>query len=252
MAERGRMMPKPWDLGVPRVTYTIIFICVALFLLGLVGSSSRSVRLLLFFLVPDRFAIWGGAVWGLATSTLVHGSIWHLVFNMWWARDFGRVMEPRLGVWRYLLFVVSAGVLAGGAQLAFSDQTGIGFSGVVYAQFGFVLAARHVVPAYAKIVNPRTIQWLLGWLVLCIVMTQAGIMHIANAAHVAGFCVGYFVGNVFVLRTQRLPYGLGLIGLTVLTVLSVVYMPWSEDWVKWQNARRAREAVIFRDPGFLP
>jgi len=109
-------------------------------------------------------------------------------------------------------------------------QTGIGLSGVVYAMFGYALAARHVEPLYQQIVTKGTIQWLLGWLVLCIVLTLTGTWNVANGAHVAGFLFGYCAGNVFAAQVWVLPSRIGLALLVVLTVMSAVYMPWSQPW----------------------
>ena len=52
----------------------------------------------------------------------------------------------------------------------------------------------------------------------------------ANAAHVAGFLFGYFFGNVFIARKYVISCRIGLAFLTLLTVLSAVYLPWSESW----------------------
>ena len=135
-----------------------------------------------------------------------------------------------MGMKRYFAFVLSSAAVSSGAQLALTDQTGIGLSGVVYAQFGYALAARRVEPSYKDIADKRTVRWLLGWLVLCIVLTQAGIWNIANAAHVAGFLFGWFAGSAFAARIYVTVSQLGLVLLVGLTVLAASYMPWSNVW----------------------
>ncbi|MCI5138558.1 MAG: rhomboid family intramembrane serine protease, partial [Candidatus Electrothrix sp. AR1] len=128
------------------------------------------------------------------------------------------------------LFILCAAVVSSGAQLLLSDQTGIGFSGVVYAMFGFGVVARRVLPQYHEIVDTRIAQWLLGWLVLCIVLTYTGILNIANAAHVGGLVFGFCVAMVFVSHTYVRACSVVLVLLTAMTVLSVTYLPWSEGW----------------------
>ena len=140
-------------------------------------------------------------------------------------------MEPTMGRGRYLLFIVGAAVVSSGAQLAVSYQTGIGFSGVVYAMFGYTLAARNEEPLYKSIIDNTTIKWLLGWLVLCIVLTETGVWNVANTAHTAGLLFGYFVGNTFVAEKFVAAGRLALASLALLTVLAATYMPWSDAWV---------------------
>ena len=148
------------------VSYAVIAICVAVFAFLNLATEASFFESIATTLAPSNIDIWAGAYWGLITTAFVHIGIWHVAFNMWWAKDFGAVLEPTMGRSRYLLFILAAAFVSSGAQLALSGQTGIGFSGVVYAMFGYGLAARHAEPCYQHIVNSSTIKWLLGWLVL--------------------------------------------------------------------------------------
>lgn len=186
---------------------------------------------------PRGFRIWTGAVWGLVTAAFVHFDFWHILFNMWWTKDFGGILEPGMGRRKYLLFILAAAIVSSGGQLLFSGQTGIGFSGVVYAMFGFGIVARRVDPQYRTIFNTRIMQWLLGWLVLCLVLTFFKVLNIANGAHIAGLLFGLCVGMVFVVRSSVLAWSTVLVLLVAMTILSVTYMPWSEQW-------RARHEVV--------
>ncbi len=212
------------------ITYSVIAVCGAIFAYLNLAIALPSYKHVAGNLVPSAARIWSGAYWGLLTSAFVHLAFWHVLFNMWWAKDFGRLLEPTLGRAKYLLFIASAAIVSSGAQLAISNQTGIGFSGVVYAMFGYALAARHVEPCYQRILNKQTIQWLLGWLVICIVLSATKMWNVANGAHVAGFLFGFCVGNVFAARVWVVPSRVGLTVLVGLAVMSAVYMPWSEMW----------------------
>lgn len=214
----------------PWITYSIIAVCVAIFAYLNLATGSSSYKQVADSLMPSAVRIWAGAYWGLLTAAFVHLAFWHILFNMWWAKDFGLLLEPTMGRTKYLLFIASAAIVSCGAQLAGSDQTGIGFSGVVYAMFGYALAARRVEPRYQHIISKQTIQWLLGWLVVCVALGAAGIGNVANGAHVAGFLFGFCAGNVFAARVWRVPSRIGLTLLVALTVTSVVYMPWSQRW----------------------
>lgn len=215
---------KPW------ITYSVIVLCVAVCAyLNLSRESSLYARFTQI-LVPSSVAIWSGAYWGLLTSAFVHFDVWHIAFNMWWLRDFGLLLEPTMGRSKYFMLIVTAAVVSSGAELAFASQTGIGFSGVVYAMFGYALAARHSEPVYQRIITKQTAVWLLGWLILCVVLTYTQVWRVANAAHIAGFLFGYCIGKFFVARVRTTLSKIALSALIVLTILSVAYMPWSETW----------------------
>jgi len=215
---------------VPRVTYGVIGVCVAIFLFFNFGESLAYSGRIAAFLIPSISRIRAGAYWGLLTSAFVHVEIWHILFNMWWAAYFGAILERTLGKGKFLALIASSAVIASGAQLAFSGQTGIGFSGVLYALFGYIYAAREVDERYRSAVTSRTVFWLLGWLVLCIFLTAAGIMNIGNAAHVAGFMFGFFVGHAFAVKTYVKTSIVCILIMTAVTVLSVTYVPWSALW----------------------
>lgn len=216
--------------GKPWTTYSVIAVCVAIWAYLNLSQESSSYRHLAEVLIPLSVHIWSGAYWGLLTSAFVHFDIWHIFFNMWWLKDFGTLLEPTLSRSKYVLFVITAAVISSGAELAATGQTGVGFSGVVYAMFGYLLAARHVQPLYQRVMTKQTIIWLLSWLILCVVLTYAQVWRVANAAHIAGFLFGYCIGNVFAARVRVALSKAVLSALIALTVLSVAYMPWSETW----------------------
>lgn len=226
--EQGEAAGEPH--GIPWITYMVIFLCMMLWAYLNFAENWPYYSNVVYTVAPPGFHIWTGAVWGLVTAAFVHFDFWHILFNMWWTKDFGRMLEPGMGRKKYLLFILCAAVVSSGLQLLFTDQTGIGFSGVVYAMFGFGVIARRVQPQYHEIVDTRTAQWLLGWLVLCIVLTYFDVLNIANEAHIAGLVFGLCVGMVFVARTYVRACSVVLVFLAAMTVISVTYLPWSEDW----------------------
>ena len=69
------------------------------------------------------------------------------------------------------------------------------------------------------------VKWLLGWLVLCIVLTFIEVWNVGNYAHVAGFLFGYFTGNAFIARTFVPANIFGLALLVIISVVSLSYQP---------------------------
>lgn len=211
-----RVLPQPTP-----VTYAIIGVCVAIFaaLHLLAGPALLSLRAAL---MPSAAGVRSGAVWGLLTSAFVHLEPLHLAFNLMWARHFGRLFEPHLGRGRYLAFVAVAAIVGAGWQLLLTGSTGIGFSGVVYAFFGYTWARRRAHPTFEAFLPSSTIQMFLGWLLLCIVLTVTKIWNVGNAAHITGLASGWLLG-VAIDRPQRRPLVVaGAVVLAAGVALSLV------------------------------
>jgi membrane associated rhomboid family serine protease len=198
-----------------------------------------------FVLYPSAPQIWRGAVWGLVTSAFAHVALWHLAFNVLWIWNLGRVLEPDLGRWRYVGFILLSAAVASSWQLLTTDMTGIGFSGVVYAMFGYMLARRGSHETYAALLKPRTIRLLLGWAALCVALTITKVWSVGNAAHLAGLASGWLLGIALEKPRWR---PAALVGGGVLAaglVLSLTYMPWSELW-RERGAAYALESLRTR------
>jgi membrane associated rhomboid family serine protease len=119
----------------PPTTKAVILACVALFCVDY------------FVRLTPWFALWplssGNFMpWQLATYTVLHNSVPHLVFNMLGLWLFGGDLERLWGRNRYLLFLLISGVVAGLTQLLVtllmgSNVATVGASG---ALFGLLLA----------------------------------------------------------------------------------------------------------------
>ncbi|WPD24465.1 MAG: rhomboid family intramembrane serine protease [Candidatus Electrothrix aestuarii] len=221
----------------PWITWGIILFCTMLWSYLHLGKDWPLHLEVMHAVAPEGFRIWTGAVWGLVTTAFVHFDIWHILFNMWLAESFGRIFEPNMGRKHYLLFILSAAFVSSGMQLFLSGQPGIGFSGVLYAMFGYALVVRRVYLQYQVIVDKSTSQFLIGWFILCLLLTSFNIMEITNEAHVAGLAFGICVGQLYISRVYVKTSRIVLVGMVAMTILSTTYLPWSDRW-------RARNATL--------
>jgi GlpG protein len=133
-----------------------------------------------------------GEVWRLITPIFLHFSILHLLFNMFWLRDLGGMIETQRGPWTMLAAVLASAVIGNLAQYFWSLDTPSpfgfgGMSGVVYGLFGYVWIKQRFEPHLGLGLNEQSAMIMLAWLVIC--MTGM-IGHVANAAHVAGLLSG--------------------------------------------------------------
>ena len=157
-------------------------------------------------------AIRSGQVWRLVTPMLIHWTVLHLVFNLYWLWFFGRMIEPRRNGLFFTAFILLAAILSNTAEALWATRGSFtstdlysafgGFSGVNYALFGYALLLSRLRPSEGIGVDKQTSIILLGWLVLCM---TGFVGPIANAAHIAGFLVGLAVagGEVQIRRLRR-------------------------------------------------
>jgi Uncharacterized membrane protein (homolog of Drosophila rhomboid) len=229
---RPEWIQQPW------VTWLCLAACVIVFIGIKVDDFAHPNEAVRRWGAPGSEAIWNGAWWGLITSAFVHLQPLHIFFNLYWLYLLGTRMEQVVGSFRYLAFVLLSAVVSSSAQLAFSESTGIGISGVLYAIFGFCLFARERHLVLREILTDSTIKTLLFWLVLCVVLTQLNLLNVANAAHVGGLVFGSAVAYGFALREKRWWAQAATVALIGLAAVPAVWMPWSSDWL----AVRAHQA----------
>ncbi|MCP4212294.1 MAG: rhomboid family intramembrane serine protease [Halieaceae bacterium] len=116
-------------------------------------------------------------------------------------------------------------------EFAFSDQTGVGASGVVYAIFGYLWIARFTKAEYRQVIDDRTIRLLIGWLFLCIPLTLLDLLPVANAAHFGGILFGMGAAELFAVRRRRPLIAVGLLLLFTLPSITLLWCPWSPSWL---------------------
>jgi len=140
--------------------------------------------------------LWTGELWRPFTSSLMHGGLIHAAFNIYWLLVFGPVLEERFGSWRFAGTVVLLGYLSmmpeyviGSYDLAEPIMI-VGLSGLVYGLFGLLWMGRRWNPEFHDACDEQTAQVLLVWFFLCIGLTYARILNVANIAHGAGFGFG--------------------------------------------------------------
>ena len=143
-------------------------------------------------LVLSSEAFWAEP-WRLLTSTLLHGGVLHLLFNLYWLWIFGRWIESEYGQARTLAFFAVVAVGSGAAEFALF-RGGVGLSGVGYGMFAFLWAAGRREPRYTAVVDQNVVTLFVGWFFFCIVATAADVLQIANVAHGMGALLGGAVG----------------------------------------------------------
>jgi rhomboid protease GluP len=171
----------------------------------------------------------------------VHFDFWHLGFNLYWLYHLGRRLEQAIGSWRWLVFFLGAALVSSSAELAVSDNTGIGASGVGYALFGLMWVLRKHVPAFGEILDRHTVIIFLIWLVACVAMTAGNILAVGNAAHFSGLLFGTAVAAWMLDKPRRLLISMAIVLLISASVASLFWAPWSKGWTSWRALKAHKD-----------
>jgi membrane associated rhomboid family serine protease len=148
----------------------------------------------------------------LFTSMFMHGSWFHLIFNMWFLWIFGNNIEDSMGRFKFILFYLACGVLAAGAQILTDPASAIpmiGASGAVAGVLGgyivtFPGSRIHTLIIFFLIMKVTVPAWvILGFWFLGQVISGLGALGLQQAggvafmAHVGGFIAGMVLVRVF-------------------------------------------------------
>lgn len=207
----------------PLVNYLIIAACVLVFLYMLSLGSGRQAERFVFTYgaIPAEVTGRGGATVTqeyptLITSMFLHGSPFHLGFNMLFLWIFGDNVEDLMGHLGFLVFYVVAGIAAVLTHILLDPNSSaplIGASGAIAGVLGAYLVlfprARilSLVPFgfFSRFVYVPAIFFLPLWFVLQLVSGLGSIgageaAGVAWWAHVGGFVAGLVLVRLFARR----------------------------------------------------
>lgn len=206
--------------GAPVVTYSIIGVTLVVYVLQfLTGSLLTN----LFAFTPQAFVL-SIEPWRALTSLLLHGSILHVLLNMYTLWLFGQLLESMLGRWRFLALYLIAGLAGSIGVVVFADPFTwvLGASGAIFGLMGaFVVIQRRLGGNLTQLYVLLAINLAIGFLPGANISWQA---------HLGGLIGGALVGLIYLETRDRSRRGLqiGLLaGLVVaLFVLGFLVARW--------------------------
>jgi rhomboid protease GluP len=138
--------------------------------------------------------------WRFVTAVFLHGSVMHIVFNMWVLMDIGPQIEELYGSARYLFIYVLTGI--GGYVVSSTfGKFSVGGSGALLGLIGVLLAittGRR--SAGMQMLRGQIIRWLIYIAVFGFLFPG-----IDNFAHAGGLASGFLLGKVMVDRAPVSP-----------------------------------------------
>ena len=165
----------------PVITYALIIINVLVFILSVFNDS-----ILPMFAVNRELIVNFGQYYRLITGMFLHGSILHLLFNMYALYIIGMQLESFLGKAKYLIVYLLSGIGASMLSIFFSNSFSVGASGAIFGLMGALLYFGYHYRVYLdSVVKSQIIPLIVLNLILG--FTLSGI---DNWAHIGGLVSG--------------------------------------------------------------
>jgi membrane associated rhomboid family serine protease len=195
--------------GRPFVNYGLIGVNIMVFIYEVIITGNFSNRIAVNELysnygsIPDLI-LSGQNLGSLFSSMFMHGSIAHLLGNMFFLYVFGDNLEDRFGHFKYLLLYLFWGVMAAIAHSIYAISTGeggipaIGASGAISGVLGAYLiffphAKIHTIifAFFITTVRIPAIAYIPFWFIMQLIFALIGQSGgVAYLAHIGGFLIG--------------------------------------------------------------
>lgn len=143
-------------------------------------------------------AVAAGEWWRIFTVVLLHGSVTHILFNMWALWVLGPQVERGVGTWPFVSLYVAAAGVGGAAAYYFGgpSDVGVGASGAIFGLFGIWLSwALH----RRNTTYGRAVLNQLGFLLLINAAIPFIFPGISWQAHLGGLIAGFAIGEVWAM-----------------------------------------------------
>ncbi len=141
-------------------------------------------------------------VWRFLTSIFLHGSLSHLVYNLFALLLFGLILEKIIGSKNFLLVFLVSGILANIFSFNFYPSS-LGASGAIFGVIGCLTILRPLMGVWAfGLILPlflASIFWIAGDL-LAFMYAQDNIGHLA---HLSGVFIGLMAGIYFKINKNK-------------------------------------------------
>ena len=220
---KSKIAEKIFSFKKPIITYSIIFICVLVFILMYIlgNGSTDNYTLLLFGANLDALTK-NGDYYRLFTSMFLHIGIMHLLCNMYSLYIIGKEVENVFGKWKYLVIYILSGIAGSILSLSFNHNTiCAGASGAIFGLLGALLYFGYYYRPYLGATLTRSIIPVIA-INLIIGFLDSGI---DNFAHIGGLVGGLLVAMaVGVPDKSKNSNKINGIVLTIMYFAFIIYL----------------------------
>lgn len=134
-------------------------------------------------------------IYRFLTAIFLHGSITHLLFNLFALIFFGLILEKSLGSRNFLIIFLSSGIIANLIAVNYYSSS-LGASGAIYGIIGALTIIKPFMMIWAfGMLMPMFIASIL-WVTADILRTLGafGPTNIGTIAHLSGIAIGLILG----------------------------------------------------------
>lgn len=199
----------------PYLTYTLIGLNVLIFFFINLGNNVLPTIMKYSF---SGSSLEQGIFSQIITSMFVHGSIWHLLFNLLALFSFGRILEAGIGTKKFAILYFGSGIFGAILQANIGPATHlVGASGAIFGLIGTISLLIPLLPiSIFFIIKRPVIEFTAIYAVFVLVIDAGkGIGGIAHFAHLGGLILGIVFS--FIIDKERAKdvifYWIGIFGI---------------------------------------
>ena len=185
------------------VTMSIIAINIILYIITAIMSKNIfdiNAYVLLYMGGNYGALVSHGQVWRLLTCAFLHGSLIHILCNMYALYALGPQVEILFGRVKYIIIYLLSAI--GGSLLSYKfspSSLSIGASGAIFGLFGAMVV---FVLKYKDRIPKKVLNNLFGVIILNLLI-GFNLQGIDNFAHIGGLLVGALVAFLFLMQKTR-------------------------------------------------
>lgn len=191
---KSKRVEKIFSMKNPFITYSIILICIVLFVaMYIFGAGSTSIKTLIDFGANAVAYTKAGEYFRLFTTIFLHAGIIHLICNMYSLYVLGPQIESFYGKLKYLIIFILSGISGSLLSTAFagSNTLSVGASGAIFGLLGAILYFGYHYRVYlGNVLKSQIIPLIVINLAIGFFLTG-----IDNFAHIGGLIGGIFASQ---------------------------------------------------------
>jgi len=184
-------------MRIPTAIRVIITINVVVFILQALGGSGFNRLLINLFAFNPQWETALTQPWRFVSYMFLHGSGFHLLFNMLWLWWMGRAVEENLGPRTFSVIYFGSGIggalLNMGTALMFGSTVVIGASGAVFGVMVAFAVMFPRTPIMLLLLPPIEARFLVAGLILFDLIFLGAADNVARIVHIGGAGIGYLL-----------------------------------------------------------
>jgi membrane associated rhomboid family serine protease len=235
LREKYYRYPFPW------FTLVLSLACIAIYLSFQIASVyvQSPAKLYTYLGAPYAIQLYAGQYWGIVTNSLLHVMWHHLLISLLGFWLFAAFLERRMGKYKLFLLGLIASLVSSAWQLTFSNDAGLGATGVNVALFGYIVSKSRW---DSKFYFRKIFQYMLAFIIVLSVyfyynLTKSWSIGISSI--LSGFLFGLIIGWSE-KKKLKVFYSIGLIILGT-SIASLFYAPWSPAWLNYRGIKYHEE-----------